>query len=101
LLIKISFCFKTTGGQSFNHYHGQTSTTRTNLGQVFSFKSGHFYDVTILVLPVKLPNLQLKTQPKKLLGSLLLVIALPTIIKLCIKIDIYGSVRQLLSRTGI
>ncbi len=30
-----------------------------------------------MVLSVKLPNLKLKTQPKQLLGCLLLVIALP------------------------
>jgi len=32
---------------------------------------------TFLALSVKLPNLQLKTQPKQILGSLPLVIALP------------------------
>ncbi len=99
--IKISFCFKTSGGKSFNHFHRQTSANRTNLGRVFNFRNGHIHDDTFLVLSVKLPNLQQKTQPKKLLGYLMLVIALPTIIKLCIKIDIYGSVRQLLSHTGI
>jgi hypothetical protein len=49
-----------------------------NLGQVFNFRSGHLHAATFLVLSVELPNLQLKTQPKKHLGSLPLVIALPT-----------------------
>jgi hypothetical protein len=51
--------------------------TGQNLGQVFNFKSGHLHAATFLVLSVKLPNLQLKTQPKQVLGSLPLVIALP------------------------
>jgi hypothetical protein len=51
--------------------------TGQNLGQVFNFRSGHLHATTFLVLSVKLPNLQLKTRPKQLLGSLPLVIALP------------------------
>ncbi len=55
-----------------------------NLGRVFNFRSGHLHAGTFLVLSVKLPNLMLKTLPKQLLGSLLLVIALPA---LCLTID--------------
>jgi hypothetical protein len=50
--------------------------TGQNLGRVFNFGSGHLNAATFLVLSVKLPNLQLKIQPKKLQGSLPLVIAL-------------------------
>jgi hypothetical protein len=57
-------------------YHGQTAANRTNLSRVYNFRSGHLYEMQFLVLAVKLPNLKLKTQPKQLLGSLLLVIAL-------------------------
>jgi hypothetical protein len=51
--------------------------TGQNLGRVFNFRSGHLHAATFLVLSVKLPNLQLKTRPKQLLGSLPLVIAIP------------------------
>ncbi len=51
--------------------------TGQNLGRVFNFRSGHLHAATFLVLSVKLPNLQLKTRPKQLLGYLPLVIALP------------------------
>ena len=50
---------------------------RQNLGRVFNFRSGCFYADAFLVSSVKLPNLQLKTQPKQLLGYLPLDIALP------------------------
>jgi hypothetical protein len=51
--------------------------TGQNLDRVFNFRSGRLHAATFLVLSVKLPNLQLKTRPKQLLGSLPLVIALP------------------------
>ncbi len=51
--------------------------TGQNLDQVFNFRSGHLRAVTFLVLSGKVPNLQLKTRPKQLLGSIPLVIALP------------------------
>jgi hypothetical protein len=51
--------------------------TGQNLGRVFNFRSGHLHVATFLLFSVKLPNLQLKTQPKQLLGSLPLVIMLP------------------------
>jgi hypothetical protein len=51
--------------------------TGQNLGRVFNFRSGHLHAATFLVLIVKLPNLQLKTRHKQLLGSLMIVIALP------------------------
>jgi hypothetical protein len=50
--------------------------TEQNLGRVFNLRRGHLHAATFLVLSVKLPNLQLKTQPKQLLGYLLLVITL-------------------------
>ncbi len=50
--------------------------TGQNLDRVFNFRSGHFHAATFLVLSVKLPNLQIKTRPKQLLGSLPLVIVL-------------------------
>ena len=53
--------------------------TGQNLGRVFNFRSGHLHALTILVLSVKLPSLQLKNQPKQLLGSLPLVITLPAL----------------------
>jgi hypothetical protein len=51
--------------------------TGQNLGRVYNFRNGHLHAATFSVLSVKLPNLQLKTQPKQLQGSLPLVIALP------------------------
>jgi hypothetical protein len=50
--------------------------TGQNLGRVFNFRSGHLHAATFLVLSVKPSNLQLKTRPKQLLGSLTLDIAL-------------------------
>ncbi len=51
------------------------------LGRVFNFRSGCMHH-TVHLRPIvaKQPNLELKTQPKQLLSSLLLVIALPDII---------------------
>jgi hypothetical protein len=51
--------------------------TGQNLGRVFNFRSGRLHAATFLLLSIKLPNLQLKTWPKQLLGSLPLVIVLP------------------------
>ncbi len=51
--------------------------TGQNVDRVYNFRSGPLHAATILVLWVKLPNLQLKTQLKQLVGSLSLVIALP------------------------
>jgi hypothetical protein len=50
--------------------------TGQNLGRVFNFKFGHLHAAHFWCYQVKLPNLKLKTQPKKLLGFLPLVIAL-------------------------
>jgi hypothetical protein len=44
--------------------------TGQNLGQVFNIRSGHLHTHAFLVSSLKLPNLQLKTQPKQLLGYL-------------------------------
>jgi hypothetical protein len=51
-----------------------------NLGQVFNVRSGHLHAAHLWCYQVKLLNLKLKTQPKKLLGSLPLDIALPALI---------------------
>jgi hypothetical protein len=54
--------------------------TGQNQGRVFNFRSGHLHFAKLLVLSVKLPNLQLKTRLKQLLGYLPLVIAHPALI---------------------
>jgi hypothetical protein len=51
--------------------------TGQNMGRVFYFRYGRVRAVHFLCLGVKLPNLKMKTQPKQVLGSLLLDIALP------------------------
>ncbi len=51
--------------------------TIQNLGLVFNCRRSRLHAATFLVLSVKLPNLQLETWHKQLLGSLPLVIALP------------------------
>ena len=48
-----------------------------NLGLVFNFRGGHLHSAHLWRFQVKLPNLKLKTQPKQLLGSLVLEITLP------------------------
>jgi hypothetical protein len=50
--------------------------TGRNLGRVFNFRNGDVHAVHFSCYSVKLPNLKLKTQPKQLLGSLPLQIAL-------------------------
>jgi len=49
------------------------------LGRVFNFGFGHWHAEHFLCYQEKLPNLKLKTWPKQPLGSLQLVIALPTL----------------------
>jgi hypothetical protein len=50
------------------------------LGQVFNFRSGCMHTIMHLLPSVaKQPNLELKTGPKQLLGSLPLVIVLPNL----------------------
>ncbi len=49
------------------------------LGRVFNFRSGCMHTMHLLPSVAIRPNLEQKTQPKQLLGSLLLVIALPTL----------------------
>ncbi len=48
-----------------------------NLNRVFNIRSGHLHADAFLVSSVKLPNLQLKTRSKQLLGYLPLDSALP------------------------
>ncbi len=67
-------------GRQFSLIMDKLQLTGQNLGRVFNFRSGHLYAATFLVISVKLPNLQLKTRPKQLLGSLPLVIMLPGLI---------------------
>ncbi len=50
--------------------------TGQNLSRGFNFKSGSFHAAHLLRYKVKLPNLELKTLPKQLLGSLQLDIEL-------------------------
>jgi hypothetical protein len=50
---------------------------RRALGRVFNFRSGCMHTMHLLPSVVIQPNLELKTWPKQLLGSLPLVIALP------------------------
>ncbi len=47
------------------------------LGRVFNFRSGCMHTMHLLPSVAIQPNLELKTRPKQLLGSLPLVIALP------------------------
>ncbi len=54
--------------------------TGRKLGRVFNFRNGRVHAVHFLCYGTKLPNLELKTQPKQLLGSLPLDIALPAVI---------------------
>jgi hypothetical protein len=52
--------------------------TGRNLGRVFNFRSDRMYDRHLpSSIPVR-PNLELKTRPKQLLGSLRLYILLPS-----------------------
>ncbi len=51
--------------------------TGQNLGKVFNVRGGHLPAAHLSCYQVKLPNLKLKTQPKKLLGSLPSDTALP------------------------
>ncbi len=46
-------------------------------GWVFNFRSGCMYTMHLLPSVAIQPNIELKTRPKELLGSLLLVISLP------------------------
>jgi hypothetical protein len=52
--------------------------TGLNLGRVFHSRLGCACIGHAIVHITKQPNLKLKTQPKQLLGSLLLAFALPT-----------------------
>ncbi len=66
--------------------HGQTLANRMKPGRVFNIRSGHLHADACLASFVKLPNLQLKTWPKQLLGYLPLDIALPGLLnELCMK----------------
>ncbi len=47
------------------------------LGWVFNFRSGWMHTMHLLPSVALQPNLELKTRPKQLLGSLPLVIGLP------------------------
>jgi hypothetical protein len=58
--------------------------TGQNLGWVFNFWNGCKHAVHFLCYRVKLPKVKLKTRPKHLLGSLPLIIALPSLIHLTV-----------------
>ncbi len=57
-------------------YTGKLKLTGQNLGRVFNFTIGHLDAARLWCYRVKLPNLNLKTWPKQLLGSLSLDIVL-------------------------
>jgi hypothetical protein len=52
--------------------------TVQTLGRVFNFRSGCMQIMHLLHSVALLPNLELKTRPKQLLGSLPLDVALPS-----------------------
>ncbi len=60
------------------HSHGQTLAYRTSLGLSFHFRSGCMQTMNLLHGVAIHTNLELKTRPKQLLGSLKLVITLPS-----------------------
>ncbi len=60
-------------------YMDKLQLTGQNLGRVFNFRYGHLQAEHFWCYQVKLPNLNLKTRPKQLLGFLPLVIAHPAI----------------------
>jgi hypothetical protein len=49
---------------------GKLRLTEQNLGRVFFSRIGCVHDVQLFCFETKLPSLELKTWPKKLLGSL-------------------------------
>ncbi len=58
-------------------YMDKLQLTGQALGQVFNFRSGCMHTMHLLPSVAIQPNLELRTRPKQLLGSLLLVIVLP------------------------
>jgi hypothetical protein len=58
---------------------GKLKLTGQALGRVFNFRSGCMHTMHLLPAVAIKPNLELKTQPKQLLGSLPLVIVLPAL----------------------
>ncbi len=64
-------------GQGMGDAMDKLQLTGPNQGRVFKIRNGHLHAAVFLVSSVKLPNLQLKTRPKQLLGYLPLDIMLP------------------------
>ncbi len=64
---------------------GKLSLTRQNLGRLFNSNSGRLLSIHLLHSIPKRPNLELKTWPKQLLGSLPLDIALTDDWKLMVR----------------
>ncbi len=60
-----------------DYSNGSFQLAGQNLGHVFNFRSGHLHAAKFLLLSIKLPNLQMKTRPKQLLGSLRVVLFPP------------------------
>jgi len=54
--------------------------TGRNLAPVISSRNGRSYAMHLLCNAAILPNLELKTQPKQLLGSILLNVTLPMLV---------------------
>jgi hypothetical protein len=65
--------------QIMQHIMDKLYLTGRALGQVFNFRSGCMHTMHLLPSVAIRPNLEFKTRPKQLLGSLPLVIALPSI----------------------
>jgi len=57
--------------------HGQTLAKGRALGRVYKLRSGFMQTMHLLPGVAIQPNLELKTRPKPVLGSLLLAFALP------------------------
>ncbi len=76
-ILPSSSLLKDSSSWKFSPHMNKLKLTGQNLAWVFNFRSGHLHAATFWMVSVKLPNLQLKTRPKQLLGSLPLVIALP------------------------
>ena len=84
----------------FNHESmDKLQLTGRALGRVFNFRSGCMHTMHLLPRVAVQPNLELRSRPKQLLGSLLLVIALPASSKTqlnydCKKVCKTGSSRR-------
>ncbi len=63
-----------------HHSMDKLHLTEQNLAWVLNLRSGHLHAAHLLCCRVKLPNVNLKTHPKQLLGYLPLDVMLPRLI---------------------